>query len=333
MVSAPKPPDPAKTAAAQSGLNLDTAIQQQQMNMVDQYGPDGSLTYNQTGTNRYKNSSGKWVETPSYSATTRLSEAQQAIRNQTDKASLNLGTIANEQTGKVRDLLNIPFAYGNEDAEEWASDLGAKRLDPRFQQEQNALRTQLIASGLRPGSAAFDQQMSQLGQTKNDAYNQLALNGRQQAFTEALTERNQPLNEISALMSGSQVSMPQFQQTPQTSVAGVDYAGMVNSDYQAQSQAAAGKMGGLFGLAAAPFSMFNLPTLSDRRAKKDIRVIGKLANGLPWYEFRYLTDESKAPIRQGVMADDVRKVMPAAVVFDEASGFDRVHYDLVLEVA
>ena len=333
MVSTPRPPDPAKTAAAQSSPNLDTAIQQQQMNMVNQVGPDGSLIYAQTGKNRYQNSAGKWVETPTYTATTKLSDAQQAIKNQTDKASLNLGTIASEQTGKVRDLLNTPFSYGNEDAEKWANDLGAKRLDPRFAQEQDALRTQLISSGIRPGTAAYDQQMSQFGQTKNDAYNQLALTGRQQAYTEALTQRNQPLNEISALMSGSQVSMPQFQQTPQTSVGGVDYAGMVNSNYQAQTQAAGAKMGGLFGLAAAPFSMFSLPTLSDRRAKKNIRQIGKLPSGLPWYEFRYLSDDDTMPVRQGVMADDVRKVMPSAVVHDEASGFDKVYYDMIMEAA
>lgn len=257
MVSTPKPPDPQETANAQAGLNRDTALTQQQINMVNQVGPNGTLTYKQTGTNRFLDSKGKWVETPTYTAVTALSPSQQKLKSLTDKASQNLGLIATEQTGKVRSLLNDPFKFDNSSAEAWAYKLASKRLDPRFAKEDAALRTRLIAQGIRPGTAAYDSQIKNLGETKNDAYNQLALNGRQQAFTEALTKRNQPLNEISALMSGSQVSMPQFQQTPQTGVGGVDYTGLVNSNYQAQAQAASARMGGLFGLAAAPFSMFS----------------------------------------------------------------------------
>ena len=41
----PSPPDPYETAAAQGAVNKDTAITQAQLNMVDQQGPFGSLTY------------------------------------------------------------------------------------------------------------------------------------------------------------------------------------------------------------------------------------------------------------------------------------------------
>lgn len=332
MVSTPKAPDPVATAAAQSGMNRDTAQTQQLSNMIDQVGPDGNLTYQQSGSNSFVDSTGKTVVIPKFTAVTSLSQAQQNIKNQTDAATLNLGTLANEQSAKIRDLLNKPFEYNNADAEKWAYDLGASRLDPRFQREQEALRSQLIASGLRPGSEAFDQQMAQFGQTKNDAYNQLALNGRSQAFQEALTERNQPINEISALMSGSQVSMPNssFVSTPQTGVAGTDYMGMVNNNYNSQVNASNAKMGGLFGLLSAPFQLGNMK--SDRRAKRDIRQIGTLRNGLPWYEFRYLEDPESLPVRQGVMSDDVRNVMPEAVGVD-AEGLDFVDYIKVLEAA
>lgn len=329
MVSTPKPESAASQAAAQTGLNRDTALTQQQINMVNQNTPDGTLTYNQTGTSKFLDSKGQWVETPTYTATTALSAAQQAIKDQTDKASLNLGTIANERTNFLKDYLAKPFDV-NAETENKLYDLGAKRLDPRFVADQDALRTQLISSGIRPGTAAYDQQMQQFGQTKNDAYNNLALTGRQQAFNEASFERSQPLNEISALMSGAQVAAPQFQQTPQTGVAGADYIGASNNNYQAQSQAAQAKMGGLFGLAAAPFSMFKF---SDRRLKKDIRIIGQLKNGLPWYEFRYLGEDADAPFQAGVMSDDVRGLMPEAVIVDPASGFDKVNYALVLEAA
>lgn len=312
-------------------MNRDTALQQQQLNMVNQVGPTGSLTYNQTGTTGFKDSQGKWVETPTYTATTSLSPQQQAIFDQTQGAQTNLAGLANQQSGFLKDYLAKPFEYDNEDAEQWAYDLGSKRLDPRFAQEQEQLRSTLIASGIRPGTPAFDQQMAKLGETKNDAYNQLMLTGRQQAYQEALSERNQPLNEISALLSGSQVSMPQFQQTPQTGVGGVDYTGLVNSNYQAQVANSQAKLGGLFGLASAPFSMFSFK--SDRRAKKDIKRIGALPNGLGWYEFRYLWDADNLPIREGVMSDEVRKIIPEAVGIDPLDGLDYVDYARVLEAA
>ena len=324
MVSTPKAPDPVATAQAQSGMNRDTAITQQQLNMVNQVGPDGSLTYDQTGSSRFRDSQGNWVETPTYTATTALSDAQRAIKEQTDAASLNLGTLANNQSAFLTDYLSKPFEYNNQDAENWAYDLGAQRLDPRFAKDQETLRTQLIAQGIRPGTAAYESQMGQFEQNKNDAYNQLMLTSRQQAYQEALTARNQPINEISALMSGSQVSQPQFQSTPQTGVGGVDYTGLVNQKYQSELKNSQGMMGGLFGLASA-----GLGLLSDRRAKTDIRRVGALENGLPVYAYRYIGDEQT---QIGLMADEVELLHPEAVSRG-ADGLQRVRYDVAVENA
>lgn len=49
--SAPKAPDPYETAAAQTQSNLATAQAQQNLNMINQVGPQGSLTYDVVGTN------------------------------------------------------------------------------------------------------------------------------------------------------------------------------------------------------------------------------------------------------------------------------------------
>ncbi len=325
MVSTPRAPDPKETAQAQSGMNRDTALTQQQINMVNQVGPDGTLTYNQTGSSKFKDSNGKWVTTPTYTATTALSKAQQAIKDQTDSASLNLGTIANERTDFLKDYLSKPFDV-NAETEAKLYDMGTKRLDPRFAQDQDSLRTQLIASGLRPGTAAFDQQMQQFGQTKNDAYNNLALTGRQQAFEEASFERAQPLNEISALMSGAQVSSPQFTNTPQANVGGVDYTGLVNQQYQGQVSNQNAMMGGLFGLASKGIGM--LP-FSDRRVKENIKRVGTLDNGLPVYAYNYLWDKTTVV---GVMADEVELLHPEAVVAD-SNGIKHVRYDIAVEAA
>lgn len=329
MISTPKAPDPQQTANAQAGMNRDTATTQQMLNMTNQVGPDGSLTYAQTGSNSFVGADGKTVTLPQFTATTTLSPEQAAIKAQSDKASLNLGTLAAEQSGKLQQYLNDPFKFENSDAEQWAYDLASPRILAQQGQNEAQLRTTLAGKGIREGSAAWNAEMARMTNSNSDQLNQLALTGRQQAYTEALQNRNQPINEITALMSGSQVSMPNQVQTPQTGVAGVDYTGLVNQKYQSELQASQAKMGGLFGLLSAPFAMFGS---SDRRLKRAIKRIGTLINGLPWYRFNYIWDAPEAAPREGLMSDDVRAKIPAAVVVDD-DGFDMVNYTLAMRVA
>lgn len=62
--------------------------------------------------------------------------------------------------------------------------------------------------------------------------------------------------------------------------------------------------------------------LSDIRLKKDISIIGKLLNGLNLYRYRYLWSDI---FYVGVMAQEVQKVIPEAVVYDN-SGYMKVNY-------
>lgn len=50
-MSAPKAPDPAKTAAAQADMNQNTAVTQYLLNATNQVTPQGKLTYSQSGQN------------------------------------------------------------------------------------------------------------------------------------------------------------------------------------------------------------------------------------------------------------------------------------------
>lgn len=327
--SAPKAPDPAKTAAAQGAWNSFTAQQQQAMNMTNQVSPWGTLNYNQTGTQTIIDPNGKPVQVPMYTATTNLSKEQQAIYDQTQAADLNLATIANQQSGRIGDLLNNPFEFNNSDAEQWAYDLASPRILQQQGKNESALRSQLIASGIRPGTAAWDSEMSRLTNANTDQLNQLALTGRSQAFSEAVAQRNQPLNEIIGLMSGTQIQNPNstFAQTPQTQLGGVDYTGLVNQKYQSDMNAYNSQMGALGGL----FKLGAGFAFSDRRLKKDIVPMGE-RNGMPWHGFRYVWEDSISPLRYGFMADEVAKVMPEAVR-EHDSGYLQVNYDMVLEGA
>ena len=317
---APKAPDPWETAAAQGAWNSFTAQQQQAMNMIGQNTPWGTLDYQQTGSTWITDPTGKRIEVPTYTANVNLSPEQQAIFERTQAAEGNLAQIAQDQSEWLGDYLKEPFEFTNRDAEEWAWDLAAPRILQQQQQNEQALRTRLINSGLRPGTAAWDAEMTRLTNANTDQLNQLALTGRQMAFNEALAKRNQPLNEIIGLMSGTQVQNPNatFAPTPQVGVGGVDYTGLVNQKYQADMANYRAGMGGLFGLGSA---LIGALPFSDRRLKTDIRRVGMTDGGVPVYTYRYKGDST---VHMGVMAQDV----PEARVKDP-SGFFRVDYSRV----
>lgn len=325
----PQAPDPEKTAAAQAGMNIDTAQAQQLTNMANQVTPQGTLTYSKSGENTFVDSSGKTVTIPQYTATTTYSPDQQALYDLSNQTERKIGEIGLAQAGKIGDLLGTPVNLNNEATEARLMELGSKRLDPRFAQEQSALETKLANQGIRVGSAAYDAAMNNFNQGKNDAYNQLLLTGRGQAVQEALTERNQPINEITALLNGSQVSQPNFMSTPQSQVAGVDYAGLKQQQYNAQmarySQQLASQgamMGGLFGMLGSGMTM-----LSDKRLKKNIHKVGKV-NDLNVYEFEYKGSDKK---QVGFMAQEVEKKNPEAV--GSLLGYKTVDYSKAMEHA
>ena len=319
---APKAPDPATTAAAQGQWNSFTAQQQQAMNMVGQNSPWGSLNYNQTGTQTIIDPNGKPVQVPMYTANTTLTPEQQKIYDQTQAADLNLATIANEQSGKIGQILNDPFSFENSDAEQWAYDLASPRILQQQGQNQRQLESQLVNSGIRRGTQAWDSEMARLTNANSDQLNQLALTGRGQAFSEALAERNQPLNEIIGLMSGSQIQNPNatFAQTPQSQVAGVDYSGLVQNKYNqemAAYNAKTGALGGLFG------GLASTVTWSDARLKTNVVRIGATPGGVPLYSYNYVWG---GPTQIGVMAQEAPR---EAVIVDEASGYMAVDYSKV----
>lgn len=316
----PSAPDPYTTAAAQGGMNRDTAITQMQLNGVNQVNPWGTVTNEQTGSNSFTDSQGNVVSTPQFTQTTTLSPEQQAIFTATQGAQGNLANLAQQQSGFLKDYMAKPFEFNNSDAEQWAYDLASPRLLKQQGQNDAQLRTVLANKGIREGSAAWDAEMGRMTNANTDQLNQLALTGRGQAFSEALAQRSAPINEITALMSGSQVSNPAQMSgaTPQASVGGVDYTGLVNQKYQADLASSQAKMGGLFGIGS---SIAGALPWSDARLKTDIHRVGQTDGGTPIYTYLYIWG---GPMQMGVMAQEV----PEARVMDP-SGFYRVDYSKV----
>ena len=79
-----------------------------------------------------------------------------------------------------------------------------------------------------------------------------------------------------------------------------------NSALAANAQESAGLMSGLGMISGAGVMKF-----SDRRLKENIVAVGEYPNGLTKYEFNYIGDDVRY---RGVMAQDVLKVAPEAVI-------------------
>ncbi|MEK1908169.1 MAG: tail fiber domain-containing protein [Pseudomonas sp.] len=324
---APKAPDPKETAAAQTGTNVTTALANAQLGNVNQYGPDGSVTYSTNGGRNFTDpTTGATYFIPQYEQRTTLSPQQQSIKSQTDAAELNLGSLANQQSGFLKDYLSKPVNLDTSATEARTMELANQRLAPLVAQRDEDLRTRLANQGIKAGSDAYGKELNTFNQGTNDAYNQLILNGHQQAVQDILTQRNQPLNEISALLSGSQVGMPQFGAgTNQPSLPTVDYSGLVEQNYQnqlgaynTQMQQSNGILGGLFGLGGKVIG------LSDKRAKKEIEPVGEMA-GHKLYSFKYKKGKGDGKRHVGVMAQEVEKKRPDAVS-ERKDGLKQVHY-------
>jgi len=216
---------------------------------------------------------------PTFTSEIKLSPEQQALYDTQTRSDNALASLGEGQIGRITDSVSTPFSYSGiadgftEADTAAASQRGEQailsRLDPRFAQDEESLRTRLINQGIGQGSEAYRREMEQFNQTKNDARNQAIIQGanyggtlqqqalerRNQGINEYTTQRNAPLNEYIGLTSGSQVQNPTFNDTNYQGAQSVDYAGLVNNQYQQQlaqynaNQAGSNSlMGGLFSL-------------------------------------------------------------------------------------
>lgn len=207
--AAPAAPDPIATAQAQSQYNEKAAITQANLNRIDQVTPQGSISYDQIGTN----SDG----TPQYRQTQTYSPDQQALYDQQNSIAQALGSTAQDQIGRVNDTMNSTFNYngmqplttnvGSQPVQRYTGtgpnlqtdvanagpiqhsvgpndlaadgqrvadsvyDQAASRLDPQFKNQQSDFDARMAAQGIPVGSAAYNRQADQNARDKTDAYN------------------------------------------------------------------------------------------------------------------------------------------------------------------
>lgn len=234
---------------------------------------------------------------------------------------------AEQGLNRAAENFSQPFAFGGmNDLQDKAEQAILSRMEPKFQRDEDSLRTKLALQGLDPFGEAANREFERLGQTRNDARSQAILQAfglRPQMLQEEMAIRSMPLNEASAIMGGKPVQMPQFQgyspvgipnnnsYMDATKAAG-DYATDI---YNMNTMRQAGLMNGLFSLGGAAMSFF-----SDRRLKSNVLKVGEDPRGFGIYEYEIFGRRER-----GVMADEVREVIPDAVS-EHDSGYLMVDY-------
>ncbi|WP_427351160.1 hypothetical protein [Erwinia amylovora] len=199
---APKAPDPKETASASTSTNVGTAIANSWLNNTNQITPDGNLTYNQSGSYKWNDPyTGKTYDVPTFTATQTLSPQQQAIKDQNDQTNLNLGKLANSQSGRLNDLLGKPFSldgapaagdpskiadptYQNFDKSpnlktsyvddfsqdrQRVEDTLMTRLQTGLDKDRLAMEQRLADQGIQSGSQGYKNAMDDYSRSKNDA--------------------------------------------------------------------------------------------------------------------------------------------------------------------
>lgn len=212
--------------------------------------------------------------------------------------------------------------------------LGDQRVNDRFSRLAGATTAQLGAQGqdytqrMEAQQNEFNQDMTQEQyRTAQDQFNFGAGTAqRSTARDELLQDRQMPINELMALLGGSQVARPQQLATPTATVQPADLTGLTASNYQAKMQGYTGMLGGLaslggtLGKAAIGFS--------DERLKEDISKVGETSEGHNLYSYKYKPETGLGGglMQLGVMAQEVEKKNPEAVKRDPRSGFRMVDY-------
>ena len=351
---APQPgsPDYVGAANATAAGNLAAAEAATAANRVNQTTPWGTSTW-----------TAPTAEGDPWSQTTTLSPDQQSLLNTQTQTDQLMGDTALAGLTAAQDIFKTPYSIDGQavsysgpgtfgDNRQSVMDAMLARVDTQNTQDVDAARSQLIAQGIAPGSEAYDREMTLLNEKNTDARQQaeiaatdqavkeysagLAGSGQEytygqdsnrQQITQDLLERQTPLNELNALRTGTQVQSPEFASVPQQQTTlGADILGATtaegnwnlagwNAD-QAQNNAL---LGGIFQLGGAAVAA------SDIRLKKNIKKVGNLPSGLPVYHFSYIGSDERF---EGVMAQDVLKVFPEAVLI-MPNGYYAVNYAMV----
>lgn len=323
--SPPPAPDPAATAAAQGAANKEAVYESARVNQINEATPYGAVSY-----------SGE-IGSPDRTRTTSLAPEQQSQFDQQNQLAEILGGAAINRGGQVpmdpfAIQANLPRVgdFSGDDMERAQYGRALELMQPEMERQERSFETTMANRGIPLGGEAYNDARGQFDRSRDDMLSGAAFNamnagnaeqGRQyglarteygDALNRQLTERQQPMNELAAILQGTPAfQSPTAGSTAQYQVAPADYMGATFNKYQGdmnaynqQQNSRNSMLGGLAQLGGAA-----IPFLSDRRLKKNITPVGE-RNGVKWYSFEYLWDTVK---HIGVMAQEIIETHPDAV--------------------
>ena len=249
---APSPPavfDPTSLANNQQNLNLTSAEQGQQLSMVNQENPWGSLNYSQTGTGANG--------LPIYTSSMNLNPQLEAILNSLQSGMGNLLTTGGYNAPGANPGQTIGDATtGNTAA---LVQHGVDYLKPFYTQETDQLDTKLRNQGLLPGQPGYDNAMRAVQANQNQNVNSLITQFEPTAYSQATSNYYAPLTTAAAEMGLiTPTNTNALVNPPQTKVNPADLTGAteaqqtaLNNQYQQQVAANSATQSGLFGIPTA----------------------------------------------------------------------------------
>ncbi len=277
--SAPAPPDPYRVASAEGVSNVNTAKASSILGNPNTFGPNGSTTYAQSGdVETITLPDGSTTQVPRYNQTTTLSPEQQKLYDLTNQTQQNIGQVGVDQSKMIGGLLGKPVDYSDLqlDPSSFSADRQRveqamyERMQPQLDRSREAEENRLVNQGFQRGTDAFTNAMGDLGRQENDL--RLGITaaglGEQQGMygmardaagyemQRRTQQQNQPINSLTALMSGSQVSMPNVAGYNAPTVAGTNIGQNVyasnaieQQQYQAKLAQQNAMIGGISGMA------------------------------------------------------------------------------------
>lgn len=266
------------------------------------------------GSEAYTNAMGDFNRSLAEARTSTVLGAGQE-QNRLQQLALNAGNFANAaQAQQYGQNANNAAFFNNAQNQQFQQALANAGLNNAAQQQQYQQTL---------GNAAFENDARQQMFDNRNAVTGANNNLQTQQFQNAITGNNQNINQLLALLGGSQIQQPQFGQTPQTGIPGTDVSGNAWNQYNAQQGQSNQFWNGLGALGGTAASILPF-LLSDKRAKTDIKDTGmRTPGGVPIKDWRY---KGSPMMQRGYIAQDVVKSGQGNAVAKTPGGFLAVDY-------
>lgn len=235
-------------------------------------------------------------------------------------------------TNQQQKLMN--FDRYNDRVERATFDRAMNLLEPGMQQQSRDFEQSMATRGLPSGGAAYDNEYANVQRAQNSARENAALSAVLAGNQSALSQRGQDAGILSTMANQSLAGKGQqfgqissaLGQAPMSQQSNIDVTGpaglAMNNALAGQQQMANQKSSNT----NAGASMGAAYLMSDRRLKENEVKVGEFVPGINIYSCNFKGVDKNMLC---FMADEVEKVLPAAVVM-RPDGYKAVNYRFLL---